>query len=337
MQPPHLSPCDLRDKTIDVHAHVGVTIRGYARQEYPYAQTIEDLLYRHRAAGVDAGVVFPLAPDLYFDPRALIEGIMTPSTQPVSPAPYAIENEMVMTETFRCFPELARRFIPFVSADPARAVDAQVRALQRLRDEYPFYGFKISPIVCQSKALTLLDAGRPLMELARALCPAVLFHTTVDTREEYSQPGDIFRIIERYPDLRFCLAHAIGFDAGFLKLADQAPNVWVDTAALTIQVQLAREGNPIMAPPARRIDADFSDHRKVMLALMEQFPDTIVWGSDSPAYTYIARRRQAEGVWVDFRLRATYGDEKAALDALPSHLRRKACNANTLQFLFGAA
>jgi len=58
-------------------------------------------------------------------------------------------------------------------------------------------------------------------------------------------------------------------------------------------------------------------------------------GTDSPAYSYMTDRRDSTGRYVRFRLRGTYEDEKAALDALPPKLRRKAAGTNTLDFLFG--
>ena len=65
------------------------------------------------------------------------------------------------------------------------------------------------------------------------------------------------------------------------------------------------------------------------------FPERIVWGTDSPCYSYIARRLQGEGRYLDFRLKGTYEQEKAALDALPPGLRRKVACSNTAAFLFG--
>ena len=86
-----------------------------------------------------------------------------------------------------------------------------------------------------------------------------------------------------------------------------------------------------------RFEADYSDHRRVMQRLVEAYPGMIVWGSDSPAYSYIVRRRQAEAenAFEDFRLKATYEDEIAALNCLPAVRRQAVCNQNTLQFLFG--
>ncbi len=91
-----------------------------------------------------------------------------------------------------------------------------------------------------------------------------------------------------------------------------------------------------MAPPAERFDWDYTDHCAVMLELTARFPDTIIWGSDSPAYTYIVRRLQGPGVWQEFRLKGTYEEEKAALDALPDELRKKAGSGNAVAFLFGS-
>jgi hypothetical protein len=113
------------------------------------------------------------------------------------------------------------------------------------------------------------------------------------------------------------------------------PNVWVDTAALKIQVQCVREASGIMAPETEGFEADYSDHKKVMGALMERYPETILWGTDSPWYTFICRRKQGEGSFREFRLKGSYEEEKAALDSLPDDLRLRACNANVREFLFG--
>lgn len=335
MKSRHIQPDTLRGKIIDCHSHLGVALKAYACLEYPYAQTLEGLYYRQRVCGVDVSVVFPFSPDLYFEPGAFSEGEMRPASQPLSPAPYAKENEMVFAEVFMFCPEHQSRFLPFVSVDPGRDVAGQISGLLRLEQRYPIYGIKISPVACQSKIASLLEQGADFLDYARERNIPFLIHTTCDPREGYSHASDVFRVIDGNPDLRVCLAHCIGFDQAFLRRADETPNTWVDTSALKIQVQLAREESPFMAGPRDRIDADFSDHRKVMRALAEQFPDTIVWGSDSPAYSYICRRQQAEGVFAEFRLKGNYEDEKSALDALPPHLRLKVSNTNSLRFLFG--
>jgi len=62
-----IGPYSLSGGIVDAHAHVGMSIKAYANAEYPYCQSLEDLQYRQRANGVDYGVVFAFAPELYFD------------------------------------------------------------------------------------------------------------------------------------------------------------------------------------------------------------------------------------------------------------------------------
>jgi hypothetical protein len=130
------------------------------------------------------------------------------------------------------------------------------------------------------------------------------------------------------------LAHCIGLHRGFLEQADEMPNVWVDTSALKIQTQLAYENSPVMALPLDRLECDCSDHIKVMQTLVERFPKTIVWGSDSPFHSYITRRLQGDGSYYEFRLKGTFEEEKAALDALSVEARRRV-SLNTIDFIFG--
>ena len=283
-------------------------------------------------------MVFPFAPDLFFDLPTLVgEGRMVPAARPLTPAPYVAENRMVFAEVHRFRPDWSDRFLPFVSADPGRSVGAQVAALRELAAEHPVYGIKISPVLCQSPLSSLLGEGGAFLDLATELDIPILLHVTVDPNEEYSQVSEAFRVIDSRPGLRFCLAHCVGLSREYLERADAAPNAWVDTSALKIQVQAAHEGQSFMAPPAERFDWDYCDHRVVMQRLMGAFPRTIVWGSDSPAYTYIVRRRQGRDSWMDVQLRGTYEEEKAALDALPPDARLRACSTNSLAFLFGGA
>jgi predicted TIM-barrel fold metal-dependent hydrolase len=328
----------LAGKVIDVHAHVGVSLKAYASSEYPYAQSLEGLYYRQKANGVDCGVVFTYTPELYFKlPALLRRGRMKPAGRRTAgaSAPYALENRLLFTELFQFCPELADRFLPFVSVDPVRKIREQLAALEELAEEYPVYGIKVSPVLCQSRLTGLLEQGEALLEFAARRDLPVLLHVTVDPREEFSQAADGFRVAELHPSIRFCLAHCIGFDREFLERADGQPNVWVDTSALKIQVEAAFRGEPFMAGPGKRFDWDYADHLSVMKSLVEHFPDTIVWGSDSPCYSYIVRRLQAEGNFYEFRLKGSYEQEKAALDALAPEPRRRVCSENTAAFLFG--
>ena len=331
-----IGAADLKGRVTDIHAHVGISVKSYAAQEFPYCQSLEGLYYRQKASGVDYSVVFTYAPDLYFDLGTLVrEGRMVPARKPLFEAPYELENRMLFKEVFEFCPEYQDRFLPFVVVDPVRKVREQLAALRDLAAQHPIYGFKVVPVGCQSKVTGLLEEGEGLLDFAEERDLPVLLHVTVHPEEQFSQASDTFRVVERRPRLRFCLAHCIGLNRAFLERAAAAPNVWVDTSALKIQVQAAHEGYAFMAPPDARFDWDYSDHCQVMRELLARFPDRIIWGSDSPSYSYIARRLQGEGRYLDFRLKGTYEQEKAALDGLAPHLREKACSTNSVAFLFG--
>jgi len=333
-----IGPGALAGRVTDVHAHVGFSLKAYANSEYPYGQSLEGLYYRQIANGVDYGVVFTCVPELYFDlPVLLRQGRMVPAADPLSEAPYALENRLLFAELHHFCPELRERFLPFVTIDPGRKVKEQLAALEALADQQPIYGMKVAPVACQSKVTGLLGEGAALLEFARRHDLPILIHVTVHPEEEFSQAADAFRVVEAHPELRFCLAHCIGFNRAFLERAGELPNVWVDTSALKIQVQAAFEGYPFMAKPAERFDWDYSDHVSVMKSLVERFPDTILWGSDSPFYAFIVRRYQGSGSFLEFKLKGTYEQEKAALDGLAPEPRRKVCAVNTAAFLFGSS
>lgn len=331
MSQKHIRPEDLIGKVIDVHSHIGIALREAAQINFPYCSSAEDLAYRHKANGVDFGVVFPISPALYYDLPTLIEtGELRPAARPISRVPYERENRLLLTDVYRFCPEHSHRFLPFISVDPGRMIEEQIASLEELEQEFPIYGVKIHPLMAQSKALALLDVGAPLLGFFAARDWPLLFHATTDPTDPYSQAADILRIAERHPELRFCLAHCIGCHRESLERAAALPNTYVDTAALKIQVELFRaEKSPDM------LDLDYSDHTRVFQELVERYPTTMLWASDSPYHSYITRRLQGEGVYRDFRLKGTYEQEKAALDAL-TPTQRERVNKNAIAFLFGS-
>ena len=326
---------DLTGKTIDSHSHVGINVKAFATLEYPYAATVEGIYYRQQKAAVDVNVVFPFTPEMYFDLPNLIQGNLVKSEHPFSRFPYDIENQMLLKEVYEFCPEISDHFLPFISVDPGRNVKEQARAVSALAERYPVYGIKIIPVFCQTPVTDLLAEGKIFLELASEHNWPILLHTTVHQEEDYSRADMAFKVIERYPNIRFCLAHCIGFHKGYLNRASQMPNVWVDTAALKIQVQLARENSPIIAEGEDLLELDYSSHATVLRELIDQFPGLIVWGSDTPAYSYICRRKQGEEKYVEFCLKSTYEDEIAALNSLSKENRVNTCSQNALDFIFG--
>ena len=337
MQFRRLGPEDLAGKVIDIHSHAGVSLKPYMRTEFPYCQSIEDLYYRQIAGGVDVNVVFPFSEDLYFDFAQIKEGVSVPAEHPISEVPFGLENRMLFTEVFSFCREHWQRFLPFLCIDPERDAEGQVKVAEELEKQYPIYGLKCVPVSSQARLDGLLGPGRPLLDFAAERGLPALFHVTVHPGDQWSQVSYAFQIAERYPNLRFCLAHCIGFHAPSLQRADEMDNIWVDTAAFKIQVDLARDRAPMMPAGSDLFDADYGSPLSVLRALMDRFPDTIVWGTDSPAYSYICDRLESTGQYAQFRLKGFYEQEIEALDALPPDLREKACTTNSLAFLFGRA
>ena len=313
----HMRREDLAGKVIDAHSHIGVALREAAQINFPYCSSAEDLAYRHKANGVDFGVVFPISPALHYDLQTVIEtGELRPAARPISRVPYERENRLLLTDVYRFCPEHSGRFLPFISVDPGRLIDEQIASLEELEQEFPIYGVKIHPLMAQSKALALLDVGAPLLAFFAERDWPVLFHATLDPTDPFSQVADILQVAERHPELRFCMAHCIGCHRPSFERAAELPNMYVDTAALKIQVELFRADKARGdAWSAQMLDLDYDDHTRLFQQLVERYPTTLLWASDSPYHSYITRRLQGEGVYREFRLKGTYEEEMAALDA----------------------
>lgn len=324
----------LRGKVIDIHSHVGVSLQALVKQEYPFAQTVEDIYYRQLARSVDVNVVFPFTADLFFDPNRLCNGEQVPAKDPLSATPYASANRMVMMSVFTFCPEMKDRFIPFVSIDPGRMVSEQIAELETLEKEFPIYGIKVNPVMIQSPVSEFFGKAAAFLDFARKRNLPFLFHMSADLNDEYSRPEDTFRLAGENPDLRFCFAHCLNFDRNLMNRSGEMPNVWFDTAAAGLQVQMIQRNLPNARPASMRFDTDYSEPSIAVNALADVYPDKIIWGTDSPMYTYTGKRKQGEHT-VDFKLKGRYEDEIAILNALPEPLRTKACNRNSVRFLFG--
>jgi predicted TIM-barrel fold metal-dependent hydrolase len=329
----------LTNKIIDIHSHAGISIKNYSYAEYPYAEypyaeTLESLYYKQLAHNVDINVVFPFAPELFYDIDHLIKtGTLKEPENPRETIPYQHENTFLLKELYEFLPEFSEHFLPFVCFSPKSHFKEQLQVISNLAEKYDIFGIKVNPALCQAPVKALNDCGE-LFSFAEEQNIPLLFHSSCIKEEQYSYATDILDLADKYPGNRFCLAHCIGFHKYFLKQADAMSNVWVDTAALKIQVQLAFENSPFMASGKEKFDADFSDHKKVMQALVQSFPKTIIWGSDSPAYSYIVDRINADGSSSEFRLKARYEDEINALNALPQNDQLIVANNNSIDFLF---
>lgn len=312
---------------IDCHTHVGVELLAYLRNEFPYCQDLSTLLSAGSAQGVKRWVVFPMVSNLTMDLRALREGKVV-STDRLESVPYAFENRHLLREIQETSPEAAEKTYPLAIADPAREPEAQAETLRSLLNTYRFYGLKFQTTILQTPIRSLLKEGRVLLDLARDLDLALLIHTSVHPEDPYAQVDDVLDIVEKVPDIRFCLAHSLRFDGEALERLAALPNAWFDCSALRVHCQLAVEDSPIVAPPKRRFRSDFTRPTQVLHDLAEAYPDRLLWGSDAPYYSFVS-----ETDFGTFQLRSTYADEAACAHALPDALHEKVTWENTFRWL----
>lgn len=311
---------------IDCHNHVGVELLLYLTKGFPYAQHLETLVREGRALGVGRWIVFPMVSHLALDLKALREGRI--ENGGLESVPYEWENRRLMEEIYQLFPEEGRAAIPFAMFDPSRDVAGQVEALRRLREEYSFAGLKAQTTIIQSPITNLQKQGRAFLELAREWDIPLLIHSSVLPSDVWAQVCAILDIAESTPEVRFNVAHSLRFDREQLDRLAALSNCWFDCSAHGIHCQLAVEDSPIVAPRARRFDSDYSRPAQVLADLAQAYPDKLMWGSDSPYYSFVAN---VEGQVL--ALKSSYTEEVAALRALPERVQQRISHINTLDFL----
>jgi predicted TIM-barrel fold metal-dependent hydrolase len=312
---------------IDCHNHVGIEPLMYLRGYYPYGQQLQTLITEGRPLGISRWIVFPFITNFALDVAAMREGRIVFPGGPEQ-VPHAFENRRLMQEIYELFPHEGRRTIPFVVVDPMRATEEQAHELRKLRADFAFHGIKLQTTVLQAPIKHLLGAGRVFLDLAEEWDLPLLIHSSVLPEDTWAQASDILDVAETAPQLRFCLAHSLRYDVEQLNRLAGLPNCWFDCSAHRIHCQLAVEDNPSVAPPARRFASDYKRPEVVLRDLAEAYPHRLMWGSDSPAYSFIA---SFEG--IRYELWSTYEAEVACLTALPTELQQRIAEVNTLEFL----
>jgi predicted TIM-barrel fold metal-dependent hydrolase len=304
----------------DVHTHVGLDTGFFLRGWWPYASTARDLLDRMGENRIGRAVCFPFTLPSAFDPyafakhdeRKLIEGRF----------PFDLENALLADEIARV--DTDKRLLQFAMFDPGRCVDEQVKAIQKLVGKIA--GLKTQTTVLQSPIRALLDDAKDLMNLAQENNLPVLFHTAINPNDKWAQVSDCLEVAEKYPKVRFNLAHSLRFHASLLKQARQLPNVWVDCSAHLNHCLLASRNSAVVPPEGTRVDANYEDPVSTLLAVYDIMGERYMWGSDNP---YMS--------WCDDKLRLlfTYKQEADVLYALPEHLTREIGTHAPEAWLFG--
>jgi len=310
----------------DCHNHLGVELFFYLNGYHPYAQDLPALVTEGRHCRVDRWVVFPMVSNLSFDVLAMRRAKLIPGG--CEAVPYGFENERMLREIHELYPDLGRYTLPFVILDPAREPAAQIRKLRELHHEFPFYGLKIQPTIIQSEIRTLLTTGRGFVDLAAELDLPFLIHSSVAPDDLWSQASDILDVAAANPHVRFCLAHSCRFDRACLDRVAELPNTWFDCSAHRIHCEGVLRGLRYVAPAERRFPADYRDPTAVLAAMAAAYPTKLIWGSDTPFQSYVAKDGDS---FVS--LRSTYAAETDCLYALSADARGAIAHTNLLDLL----
>jgi predicted TIM-barrel fold metal-dependent hydrolase len=311
---------------IDCHNHVGADLMFYLRGDFPYAQHLVAMTREGRALGVDRWIVFPFVVNLSFNIEALRRGEMVYGG--LEKVPYAFENRRLLHEVYALFPDEGKQCLPFVMLDPMREQAGQIRELRKLREENRFYGLKIQTTITQSFIRTLGEEGRGFIELAQEWDIPFLIHSSVGPDDPWAQASDILDIAEKFPAVRFSLAHSCRYDKECLDRVNALPNTWFDCSAHCIHCDGAVADLPYIAERSRRFDTDYTNPARVITDLAAAYPDKFMWGSDSPYYSYVAMLGSER-----IALISTYEREVSALKAQPADVVDRIANRNIRAWL----
>lgn len=312
---------------IDCHNHVGADLLFYLHGEFPYAQQLVDMVQVGGSLGITNWIVFPFVSYAAMDVMQFRRGEVRFGNG-LESVPYAFENRRLLEECYQLFPEEGRKTLPFVMVDPLRNTDAQAAELSKLRTTYRIHGIKIQSTIIQADIKRLAHQGRVFLDLAREWDVPFIIHSSVAKDDLWAQAHDILDLAEANPDIRFCAAHSCRFDRECLDRVQALPNAWFDNSAHCIHCEGAVLDKPFVAPRARRFDSDYSDPSRVLSDLAAAYPHKLMWGSDSPFYSYAA---SISGEIV--RLISNYDREVTALKATGGEVVRRIAATNTLQYL----
>ena len=318
-------PAGARDPTTrnmlyDVHTHVGLDTGFFLRGWWPYASTARDLLDRMDENRIGRAVCFPFTLPSAFDPYAFSRSGELKLLD--ARFPFDLENARLSDEIERV--DSNKRLLQFAMFDPGRCVGEQVKSIEKLIGKIA--GLKTQTTVLQSPIRALLDDAEDILHLAEQHDLPVLFHAAINPNDSWAQVSDCLEVAERFPKVRFNLAHSLRFHAHLLKQARQLANVWVDCSAHLNHCWLAKQNSVVVPPAGTRVDANYEDPVSTLLAVYDILGDRYMWGSDNP---YMS--------WCDDKLRLlfTYKQEADVLHALPDHLTRQIASLAPQAWLFG--
>ena len=322
-----------KNVVIDVHTHIGISPKFYYQYGYPYALSFEDLVIRMEALGIDHSVVFPFVDSAFYVNDSNASKIET--TTKFCNFPYELENKNLLNEINEIFPEYSQKALPFLMFDPSRKAEKQANFIEELMEKYSVYGLKTASAYIQAFVNDLETKGKPILDLAQKKQLPITFHSSVHPDDPWASVYDIVDFAERHPEIRICIAHSGRFTESVLKKADQLNNCFIDFSAFIIHCKLVVQNSSHVAPKDIRFTADYNDPLSVMIRLAETYPETMIWGSDTPAYYWIQKYYTCNGELIEDRLDCGYKEETQLLHNLPNEIKTRIGYTNNMRFIFG--
>ena len=117
-------------------------------------------------------------------------------------------------------------------------------------------------------------------------------------------------------------------------MADSLDNCYVDLSAFHIHCDLVNMKHMAVASEGERFPGDYGRPMEVMEALSQAYPQTICWGTDTPAYYFISHWRDNKGETHHVDLRCGWDTEARALRTLPQSTIIQIARTNPLNLLF---
>ncbi len=323
-----------KESIIDIHTHIGISQKFYYQFGYPYALSLEDLIIRMEVLGIGHSVVFPFVDSAFCENDNQSSKIKT--TKKHCGFPYELENRNLLNEINEIFPENNHKVLPFLMFDPSREAEKQAFQLEKLSEKYPVFGLKTATTYIQAFVNDLETKGKPILDFARKKQLPIVFHSAVHPEDPWASAYDIVDFAERHPDIRVCIAHSARFAKPVLEKANRLKNCFVDLSAFIIHCKLVLQNSLSIATEETRFFADYKDPLSVITGLTENYPDTMLWGSDTPFYYWIQKYYTADGTLVEDTLQCDFNEEAQLLNSLPDGIKDRIAYKNNIRFLFGS-
>jgi predicted TIM-barrel fold metal-dependent hydrolase len=219
--------------------------------------------------------------------------------------------------------------------DPSRETEKQAVSLEELSEKHLVFGLKTATTYIQAFVNDLETKGKPILDFSQKKQIPIVFHSAINPADPWASVYDIVDFAERHPDIRVCIAHSARFVKPVLEKAGRLANCFVDLSAFIIHCKLALQNSAAVATKNIRFAADYSQPLAAMTRLAETYPDTVIWGSDTPFYYWIQKYFTGEGELVEDKLPCGYKEEAQLLNNLPIEIKTRITYTNSMRFIFG--